>query len=368
VLLRGDLARYTTRGPSEAQRFERELASAMGVQHALGVNSGTSGLICALVGAGIGPGDEVLVPAYTWVSSAAAALAVGAVPVLVEIDETLTLDLTDLAAKITPNTKAIIPVHMQNLVCDMDGILKLARAHGLKVVEDACQAIGVRYKGTPVGAIGDVGVFSFQQYKNIHSGEGGAIVTNDARTYNRARMYHDVGSYTRSGRVETEEPLFVGVNLRMPEISAAVLRPQLKLLNARIARLRAHRKLAIERLGRSRYRSRFEICPHHDPEAAAGLSVYFRDPEEAREFAAASRGITRLIDTGRHVYTNWESLQGWQPMHPKFDPYAWARASAKIGPESCPKTVEILSRTCLIPLRPEFPTVVYRTWLTRMAP
>src|SRR5688572_20311602 len=175
VLMRGDLARYATSGVSEVQRFEGELREKTGVKHALGVNSGTSGLICALVGAGVGPGDEVLVPAYTWVSSAAAPLAVGAVPVLVEIDESLTIDPEDIKRKLTPATKAIIPVHMLNLVCNMDAIMAIAQEHKLLVVEDSCQAVGLTYKGRRTGSIGNAGVFSFQQRKNIQAGEGGAV-------------------------------------------------------------------------------------------------------------------------------------------------------------------------------------------------
>ena len=230
-MLRGDLARYTTRGTSEATRFEEELGRALGSAHTLGVNSGTSALISALVGAGVGPGDEVLVPAYTWVSSAAAALAVGAIPVLVEIDESLTVDPVDIKEKLTAHTKVIMPVHMQNLVCDMDAVMSIAREHRLVVVEDACQAIGVTYKGRAVGTIGDVGTLSFQQYKTVFAGEGGALLTDDQRIAARGRMYHDVGSYIRQDTVEDVEPLLAGLSLRMPELTAALLRPQFRRLN-----------------------------------------------------------------------------------------------------------------------------------------
>src|SRR5215218_7926060 len=125
VLAGGELARYHTAKVSEVQLFEKELSQFMGVQHSLGVNSGTSALICALVGCGIGPGDEVIVPAYTWVATAAAPLAVGAVPVLAEINWTLTIDPEDLRKKISPHTKAIIVVHILNVVCDMDAIMAI---------------------------------------------------------------------------------------------------------------------------------------------------------------------------------------------------------------------------------------------------
>jgi dTDP-4-amino-4,6-dideoxygalactose transaminase len=364
VLMRGGLARYAVRGPSEVARLEEELSRTIGVGRALGVNSGTSGLICALVGAGIGPGDEVLVPAYTWVSSAAAALAVGAMPVLVEIDQSLTIDPVDLRAKITPHTRAIVPVHMLNLVCDMDSIMAIASEHQLMVIEDACQAVGLTWRGRRVGSIGHAGVFSFQQNKNIQSGEGGAVLTSDERLYARACMYHDVGNYMREGRVESDEPLFVGVNYRMPELTAAILRPQLRALDGKLAKLRERRAYALDRLSGSRSFT-FTVCPHHDAPSAVGLAVYFDDVEAAREFATLP-GISRLIDTGRHVYTNWESIRGKQPTHPKLDPYVWAHRPIDIGPDTCPRTLDILERTCTINLVPDLPASAYKVAVRRM--
>ena len=197
TVARGRLSRYAGHVPSTTDRFETELASFVGVEHALAVNSGTSALFSALAALHVGPGDEVLVPAYTWVSDAAAAVALGAVPVLVEVDESLTIDPDDLERKITSRTRAVVPVHMLNLVADMDRILTVAQVHRVAVVEDACQAIGVTYRGRRVGAIGDAGAFSFQQNKNLKSGEGGAILTQDSTIYSRARMFHDLGSYIR---------------------------------------------------------------------------------------------------------------------------------------------------------------------------
>jgi dTDP-4-amino-4,6-dideoxygalactose transaminase len=365
VLMRGGLARYAVRGVSEVTRFEEELCRTIGVRRALGVNSGTSGLICALVAAGIGPGDEVLVPAYTWVSSAAAVLAAGAVPILVEVDQSLTIDPVDLRNKITPYTKAVMPVHMLNLVCDMASILAVASEHQLIVVEDACQAIGLTWQGRRVGSIGHVGVFSFQQNKNIQSGEGGAVLTNDDRIYARAAMQHDVGNFMREGRFQSDEPMFVGVNYRMPEIAAAILRPQLRQLDRQLEKARQRRAYVLDQLSRSRNFT-FQVCPHHDPASAVGLAVYFDQPEAAREFATVL-GITRLIDTGRHVYTNWEALIGRHPAHPALDPYAWAhRPIERVGPDTCPQTLAILERTCMINLLPDLPTPAYRMAVRRM--
>ncbi len=356
VLTTGHLARYGASGTSRTDRFETELAEAMEVQHALAVNSGTSALIAALVGAGIGPGDEVLVPAYTWVSTAAAPLAVGAVPVLVEIDESLTMDPADLRAKITPHTKAVIPVHMLNLVCNMDAIMAIAAEHELVVIEDACQAIGVRYKGRRTGSIGHAGAFSFNQHKNITSGEGGALVTNDERIYTRASMYHDVGSYTRDHWSPSDEPLFVGVNYRMPELSAATLRPQLKRLDRQLERRARRRQVVADELsGRRGLRP----SPHHDPSSAVALTVLFDDPDEARCFGT-NRGVNRLIETGRHVYANWQSVLGRRSFDTRMDPYRWAHRDFGLTENSCPRTLDILARTCSVSMAPEVPFPVVR--------
>jgi dTDP-4-amino-4,6-dideoxygalactose transaminase len=364
VLARGDLARYSTSGTSNTTKFERELAAWMGTRHGLAVNSGTTALICALVGAGIGPGDEVLVPAYTWVSTAAAPLAVGAVPVLVEVDESLTIDPVDLERKITPATRAVIPVHMINLVCDMTSIMSIAGEHGLVVIEDACQAIGVRHQGRPVGSIGAAGVFSFNQHKNIKCGEGGAVVTNDDRMHARAGMYHDVGSYERSERFETDEPLFVGVNGRMPELCAAVLRPQLRRLDAQI-RLRQKRRQALLDQLQETSRIPFRVAPHHDPDSAVGVALLFDEPEQAIEFGR-TKGARRLFDTGRHVYTNWQSLLAKRTHHPRLDPFAWAGREITYDADTCPRTLDLLARACTVEVAPELPAPVFRMFTKRM--
>ncbi|ANY07977.1 DegT/DnrJ/EryC1/StrS family aminotransferase [Pseudonocardia sp. HH130630-07] len=369
VLGRGELGRFTGGDRSEVGRFEQELAAHLGTRHALAVNSGTSALVAALVGAGIGPGDEVLVPAYTWVSTAAAALAVGAVPVLVEIDESLTMDPVDLKDRITPRSRAVLPVHMGNHVADMDAIMEVAAAHDLVVIEDACQAIGVTYRGRKVGSIGHAGCFSFNQHKNIRAGEGGALVTNDSALFERASMYHDVGSYERPGFAGNDADLIVGVNLRMPELSAAVLRPQLKALDAQIARRARHRQIVLEALAPLGGRGPVPI-PHHDPAGAAGLAVEFAhtsDPVAAATAFGRNRGVHRLIDTGRHVYTNWRSLQARNPLHPALDPYAAVGVEIDHGPTACPRTLEILARTCAVDLAPELPTPAFRLLARRLA-
>jgi dTDP-4-amino-4,6-dideoxygalactose transaminase len=358
ILVSGELARYHTEQQSEVHLFEKQLAEYLGVRQTLGVNSGTSALICALVGCGVGPGDEVIVPAYTWVSTAAAPLAVGAVPVLAEVNWSLTIDPDDIRRKISPHTKAIIVVHILNVPCDMDEILKIAKEHNLIVIEDACQAVGVTYHGKHCGTMGDVGAFSFNVLKNIQAGEGGAVLTNSDRIYTRALMYHDVGSYIREGRADTSEPVFIGQNYRMTNLTAAILRPQLKGLDKKLALRRERRRYWLDKLS-GPFGQRIKVSPHNDPDAAVALTVYFDDPEEARAFGS-QRGIARLFDTGRHVYTNWASLRSGVTTHPRMDPYAWAPRDVRIKEDSCPTTLEILKRTCEIKFFPEVPMMAYR--------
>ena len=361
VLVRGDLNRYLGHGISETQRFETALQDTIGVKHALAVNSGTSALICALVGAGIGPGDEVLVPAYTWVSTAAAPLAVGAIPVLVDIDESLSIDPIDVKRKITPRTKAIIPVHMRNLVVDMDSIMQIARDHDLVVIEDACQAIGVIYRGRRVGSIGHVGAFSFNQHKNIRSGEGGALLTNDSRIFARAGMYHDVGSYSREGRFEFDEPLFVGLNFRIPELLAAILNPQLQPI--RQATRQAPAAAEGDRRG-----DVAEARTAHQPSQRSrqrGRDHCVVRQRRRRRALRQNTGINRLIDTGRHIYTNWQSVLEKRSFHPRMNPYAWSNGSVGPAKADCPATLDILARTCSISVDPEVPVTVLRRLVRR---
>lgn len=354
VLARGQLLRYRGGENGFTDRFETALSKKIGVKHSLAVNSGTSALIAALVGAGIGPGDEVLVPAYTWVATAAAPLAVGAVPILVDIDETLTMDPNDIERKITPYTKAILPVHMLNLVCNMDAITRIAKRHRLLVIEDACQAVGLTYKGQRVGSIGDAGAFSFNQYKNLNSGEGGAVLTNNDRIFARARMYHDVGSYTRQYEFEGNEPMFAGVNFRVSEVTGAILNAQLPRLDPLIARLRKRRNIMANVLSKAKT---FRVSPHNDPENAAGLSIIFDRKSEAEAFVKGRRGVERPIDMGRHVYTNWIPILTQKTFDERMNPYRWAKREIDYPAEMCARSLDILSRTCRVALGNQFPAI-----------
>ena len=178
---------------SETGLMEKEAAEFIGTKYALMVNSGTSALICALIGVGIGPGDEVIVPGYTFIATASAVVAVGAVPVIAEVDESLGLSPRDVEKKITPYTKAIIPVHMRGIPARLDELIQVAKQNRLKVVEDCCQSVGAEYKGRKVGTMGDVGAWSLNYFKTISAGEGGLVYTDDRDVFERACLASDPG-------------------------------------------------------------------------------------------------------------------------------------------------------------------------------
>jgi dTDP-4-amino-4,6-dideoxygalactose transaminase len=364
VFASGKLARYGDDTGGPLLRFEADFCAKFGVQHALTTSSGTGALISALVAAGIGPGDEVLVPAYTWIATAAAPLAAGAVPILVDIDQTLTMDPADIVRKITPQTKAIIPVHMSNMVCDMDSIMRIAREHNLIVVEDACQAVGLSYKNKRTGTIGDLGAYSFNQFKNMNIGEGGAIVTNDPQLFARARMYHDIGSLFRGHLDNANEPPMLGVNFKASQIQGAMLNVQLKRLDPMIARMRKRYDMMTEILSKS---DRMRVGPHNDTANAAGLHVIFETPDNARQFAEENRrGVYRLYDSSRHVYTNWQPVLQQRSGHPAMNPYNWTDRKIEYTPDMCAQTLDILKRTCRISLGENYPAALVAYLARRM--
>ncbi len=207
-------------------RLEQEFAAFQGARHGVACVNGTLALSVALKAVGIEPGDEVLVPPYTFIATASAALMVGAIPVFVDVDpETLLLDPALIDAAVTPRTRAIIPVHHAGSPADMDGVMAAARRHGLRVIEDAAQAHGAAWRGRPVGAIGDVGTFSFQSSKAINAGEGGMMVTDDPALEELLWSYRNVGR--RKGG-EWYEHVRLGWNLRLTEFQAALILEQMR--------------------------------------------------------------------------------------------------------------------------------------------
>src|SRR6266542_1022240 len=254
-------------GPGEVASFEREFAQHLGAKHALCLNAGSSALICALIGAGVGEGDEVIVPAYTWNATPHAVLAARAVPVLAEVDESLTLDPGDVERKITARTRAIVPVHMRGAPAAMDALTAIAEQHGLVLVEDVCQAAGATYRGRRLGTFGDAGAFSLQFNKIITTGEGGVMITDRDDLLDLALDVHDCANSVRRG---AGLPKFPGWNFRASELTGAVARVQLTRLDGLLERMRArHARLAaaVERLPGLRLRR------SNDAAGDAGLAL-----------------------------------------------------------------------------------------------
>jgi dTDP-4-amino-4,6-dideoxygalactose transaminase len=212
----------------QALALEKEYAEYSGAKYALAVNSGTAALHCAAAAAGVGPGDEVITSAYTFLASASAVLHHNGIPVFVDIEpDTFTIDPSKIEEKITEKTKAIMPVHIHGLPADMDPILRIARRHNLKVIEDAAQAHGATYKGNMAGTLGDIAGFSLQTTKNLCAGEGGLVTTNDAELRDRASLVRMFGELVQKDRARSYNAYVMGWNYRIPEMSASLARTQL---------------------------------------------------------------------------------------------------------------------------------------------
>jgi len=343
---------YTLR---QVEQFEDQFAARMAVPYAVALTSGTAALVCALAGLGIGPGDEVIVPGYTFIATASAVVDARAVPVIAEIDETLTMDVEDVRAKITPRTKAIIPVHMCGIPCNMDPILALAREHDLYVIEDACQAVGGEYGGRPLGSLGQVGAFSLNFYKIIGVGEGGAAITRDHVVHQRMRMYHDDGLSFREIDDQIDIPYIPGVNYRMSELLGAFALVQLGRLDGFLARMRSIKQGIYDAL-----HGVLRPAVQNDAAGDCGTTLHFQFDTAQQAACLADRlrergiGAARPIHSGRHVYSNWEFVMRRTTI---CDPgCAWAcphyRGEARYAPDMCPRTLDILARTVAISTDP----------------
>lgn len=215
-------------------RLEKAYSERLGRKHALALNSGTSALAAAVAALGVGPGDEVLLPGYLWVSCLGAVVHAGAIPKLVDVDDTFCMDPKDLRRKIGPHTRAVLLVHMSGAPGAVDEIADICRASNLRLIEDCAQANGGSYFGRPLGSFGDLAIFSFQLNKVISAGEGGLLVCDDDRMYRRAWAFHDVGyPRTAEGRLDTSDPecRLWGRGNRCSELSAAVLLAQFQKLD-----------------------------------------------------------------------------------------------------------------------------------------
>ncbi|MDV7139045.1 DegT/DnrJ/EryC1/StrS family aminotransferase [Maribacter sp. TH_r10] len=316
VLDSGVLMRYgfdgMRQGHWKAKELESALTQRMQSKYAHMVSSGTAALTVALASAGIGAGDEVIVPTFTFVASFEAVLALGAIPVLVDIDATLTLDPLAVENAITKNTKVVMPVHMCGSMADLDALKSICDKHGLLLLEDACQAIGGSYNGKPLGSYGDLGCFSFDYVKTITCGEGGAIITNNESYYSNADHYSDHGhDHVGNDRGEEAHP-FLGYNYRISELNAATGLAQIRRLDEFLdiqERNYSIIRKALEPIDNITFRT----VPEGGVENYSFLSFFLPDGEKAKLAQntlkeAGVDGCFYWYDNNWHYYRKWEHL------------------------------------------------------------
>ncbi len=316
VLDNGVLMRYgfdgMRSGHWKAKQLEKALATRMQTKYAQLVSSGTSALTVALASAGIGAGDEVIMPTFTFVASFESILAIGAIPILVDIDDTLTLNPEAVRKAITPKTKVVMPVHMCGSMADLDALKSICEAHDLLLLEDACQAIGGSYGGKPLGSIGDLGCFSFDFVKTITCGEGGGIITDNEQFYTNADQYSDHGhDHVGSDRGAETHP-FLGYNFRISELNAAVGCAQIERLDEFVRLQKEHYTILREALSEIQEIT-FRRVPDGGVENYSFLNFFLPTEELAKRAhrALGEAGIDVCFywyDNNWHYYRKWEHL------------------------------------------------------------
>jgi len=314
VLNSGVLMRYgfdgMRQGHWKAKELEAEIESQFEVQHAQLLSSGTAAVSLALASAGIGAGDEVIMPCFTFVASFEAIIMLGATPVVVDIDDTLTLDIEAVKAAITPKTKAIMPVHMCGSMANLEALKSICNTHNLILIEDACQAIGGTYKGQALGTIGDLGCFSFDFVKTVTCGEGGVMITNNNDYYTNADHYSDHGHDHHGSYRGAETHPFIGYNFRISELNAAVGLAQFRRLDDFIAIQKKHYTIIrneLEKLAGVTFRT----VPDGGEESYAFLNFFLDDLETARKVSSSFK--TNGIDVCFHYYdNNWHYIRKWE--------------------------------------------------------
>ena len=331
VLETGVLFRYgfdgARKGHWKARTFETELARRLGVAYAHLCASGTAALGAALAACGVGAGDEVIVPPFTFVATIEAVLMAGAVPVFAEIDETLCLAPEGIEAALTPTTKAVIPVHMCGSMARIDEIKRLCDKKGLILIEDACQSVGATYQGRALGSFGKAGCFSFDSVKTITCGEGGGVVTDDKEVYIAADAYSDHGHDHIGKDRGAEDHLLIGTNYRISELNAAVGVAQLRKLDW-ILETQRKNKAAIKDAMAGIPGVSFRELPDAAGDSATFLTFFMPDLNKARQAvpALAAAGV----DGCAHWYdNNWHYIRKWHHFH-------GLKAAARLAVEALP--------------------------------
>ena len=353
------LFRYYNPRPSKVAAAEQAFAELLGVKHCLAVNSCTSALIAAYRALGVGAGDEVIVPAYTFFATAATAVASYAIPVIADVDDSLCLDAAAVEKAITKRTKAIVPVHMRGAPAQMDALLDVANRKGLPIIEDVAQAGGGSFHGKRLGSIGSLGCFSFDYYKVHASGEGGFVSTNDDWLYTRAQSWHDTAACWRPDRYGHERKageLFCGENYRMSELQGAVALAQIRKTDTMLAGYR----YAFQRI-----KNAIETVPGltfrrvADPagDTSICLVLFLKNAEQTKNAmqlmqaeGVPAGGIYDQKVRDWHIFAYWDHILEKKCV--AADGLPWSAVPAdelpRYSKDMCPRTLELLSRAIMI--------------------
>ncbi|MCK9392931.1 MAG: DegT/DnrJ/EryC1/StrS family aminotransferase [Syntrophales bacterium] len=355
VMETGVLMRYgfdaERKGIFKVRQFEQEFAAYCGAGYALGVTSGSAALKVALTALDVGPGDEVIVPAFTFIATYEAVLEVGAIPVMADIDDSLNLDPDDIINKLTPYTKAVIPVHMCGAPANIEQIVTVASKSNLLVLEDNAQGAGGSYHGKKLGTFGDMGIFSFDYYKTITSGEGGMVITDSKGLYDRSDWYHDHG-HDHNVKVSRamEGRSILGFNFRMNELQGAVGLAQFRKLDMIIAAQKKN-KNAVKELLKDVPGLKFRNIPDPAGDTATFLGFNLPDAAATERFQAAlaAEGVDMVCFKRNkwHYVPNWEHLLAWATANSKKFPFTNPAYRGKVdySIRLIPKAEDILGRT-----------------------
>ena len=359
------LFRYYNPKPSKVEAAEKAMRELVETEYCLAVNSCTSALVAAYRALGVGAGDEVIVPAYTFIATVATVVSANAIPVIVDVDESLCMAPEAVEKAVTRRTKAIVPVHMRGAPAQMDAIMDIAARKGIPVVEDVAQSGGGSFRGRRLGSIGRIGCFSFDFYKIIVSGEGGFLTTNDEWLYTRAQSWHDCAACWRPDRFAREQrkgELFCGENYRMSELEGAVAVAQIRKADRMLAGYRRAKKRikdAIEPKAGLRWR---HLC---DEAGDTGICLVFflKDAQTTQQALGAMQaagvpagGIYDKKVRDWHVYKYWEHVLERKCV--ASDGLPWSAVPEgdlpKYSQEMCPRTLDLLGRAIMVDMDADY--------------
>lgn len=342
------------KGIFKVREFEKAFEAYLGAGYTLGVTSGSAALKVALTALDVGPGDEVIVPAFDFIATYEAVLEVGAIPIMADIDESLNLDPREIETKKSPYTKAVIPVHMCGAAAKIDEITEISKKHDLLVLEDNAQSCGGTYNGKKLGTFGHMGILSFDYYKTITTGEGGMVITDDKMLYDRSDWYHDHGhDHNPDVSRALEGRSILGFNYRMNEFQGAVGLAQLRKLDYIIAEQKKNKTVIKEALGTIDgigFRKLFD--PEGDTATFLGFNLPDADATKRFQKALQGHGVDTILfkENAWHYAPRWEHLIAWSTANSKQYPFTNPMYKGKVnyGVENIPRAEDLMGRTLFI--------------------